>query len=435
MYGGSCGAAGGFTRNSFALCRAYTAVQIASQLADPPQACSEPMPSMSHAAAHRLQPHLHLWSKTYGDYFVFWFGFQARYVLKDPEQAKELLTIKSEHFGKTTRRPDANDLIGNGLLVLNGEKWAQHRHIVNSAFFVEKLKAMALVMVDLTNVMMKNWESCIKRNESIDVAREFKILTADIIAHTAFGSSFAEGKLVFEMQDKQQLLFSKLMSAPYIPGYRFLPTPKNRYRNNLKTRIHEVLGQIIQKREALIEAVRGDHDVLGSMYGNDLLGLMLAANRGELQGNQRSFTMGLDELIDECKTFFFAGHETTATLLTFMFLLLAAHQEWQECLREEVFEACGKTQLPTVESLNQLKLVGMVINETLRLYPPATAIYREADTDMSLGETLVPAGTVNVHSMSGFLTVEAMSCHYSRLCMPCRASSLKRPQTHQYQVL
>ncbi|KAI5060848.1 hypothetical protein GOP47_0023353 [Adiantum capillus-veneris] len=82
--------------------------------------------------------------------------------------------------------------------------------------------------------------------------------------------------------------------------------------------------------------------------------------------------MGLNELIAECKTFFFAGHETTATLLTFMFLLLATHPEWQERLREEVFELCGRTEPPTADSLNHLKLVGTVINESLRLYPPAS---------------------------------------------------------------
>ncbi|MCO5614046.1 hypothetical protein L7F22_068326 [Adiantum nelumboides] len=84
---------------------------------------------------------------------------------------------------------------------------------------------------------------------------------------------------------------------------------------------------------------------------------MLAVNKGVLVGKQKNLSMGLDELIDECKTFFFAGHETTASLLTFMCLLLATHPEWQERVQEEVFEVCGKTQLPTADALNHLKLV------------------------------------------------------------------------------
>ncbi|MCO5590349.1 hypothetical protein L7F22_044318 [Adiantum nelumboides] len=351
------------------------------------RARSQPMSEVTHAVAPRIMPHIYVWSKTYGEHFTYWFGFQARYILKEPEQAKELLSTKSGHFSKLRGRPDTKDLIGDGLVTLNGEKWAHHRRILNPAFFLEKLKAMAPIIGGLTVEMMKNWDCRVEGKEAIDVAEEFRNLTADIIAHTAFGSSFAEGKLVFELQHRQQELFSKLSAALYIPGSRFFPTAQNRYRKNLRDRIHEVLGQIIQKRIELGDRLQGDG------YGNDLLGLMLAANKGELRGNQKTLTMGLDELIDECKTFFFAGHETTATLLTFMFLLLATHPKWQERLREEVFEVCGKAELPIADSLNQLKLVGMVINETLRLYPPASAIIREADYDMKLGATLIPAGT------------------------------------------
>lgn len=107
------------------------------------------------------------------------------------------------------------------------------------------------------------------------------------------------------------------------------------------------------------ETGRGDAD------SNDLLGLMLAANRGELHGNQRGLSMGIDELIDECKNFFFAGHETTAMLMAFMFLLLGSHPEWQERLRQEVYEVCGKTEPPTSESLNNLNLVSC---ETFELF-------------------------------------------------------------------
>ncbi|MCO5561418.1 hypothetical protein L7F22_015039 [Adiantum nelumboides] len=352
------------------------------------KARAQPMHGISHAVAPRLLPHLYQWSSSYGEHFAYWFGFQARYVLREPEQAKELLSTKSGHFRKPAGRPDSRDLMGNGLVALHGEKWAHHRRILNPAFFLEKLKAMASTMGELTVEMMKKWANRVEGKEAIDVADEFRDLTADIIAHTAFGSSFAEGKSVFELQHKQQELVSKLNAALYIPGSRFFPTVQNCYRKNLNNRICDGLRQIIQKRIELGDVVRGDG------YGNDLLGLMLAANKGVLVGKQKDLSMGLDELIDECKTFFFAGHETTASLLTFMCLLLAIHPEWQERVREEVFEVCGKTQLPTADTLNHLKLMGMVMNETLRLYPPAAAIFREADNDMKLGETLVPSGTV-----------------------------------------
>ncbi|KAH7299597.1 hypothetical protein KP509_24G020000 [Ceratopteris richardii] len=352
------------------------------------KARSEPMPDRVHAVAPRVLPYLYKWSQTYGEYFIYWFGFQPRYIIQDPEVGKELLVTKSGHFKKPSGRPDTKDLTGMGLVSLDGEKWAQHRRIINPAFFVDKLKAMAPTVGDLTVEMMRKWEPHVKEKEAINVAEEFQNLTADIIAHTAFGSSFGEGKEVFYLQHEQQVLVSKLSSRIYIPGSQFFPTQENWHRKSIDKRIRKVLGQIIGKRLELGKATRGDS------YGNDLLGLMLAANQGVMNGNARSLSMGLDELIDECKTFFFAGHETTATLLTFMFLLLATHPEWQERLREEVREVCGNKQIPTADSLNNMKLMSMVIYETLRLYPPAVSIFRETDNDIKLGNKLIPAGTV-----------------------------------------
>ncbi|KAI5060847.1 hypothetical protein GOP47_0023352 [Adiantum capillus-veneris] len=135
------------------------------------------------------------------------------------------LSTKSGHFRKPSGRPDTEDFIEGGLVALDGEKWAQHRRILNPAFFLDKLKAMAPTMGGLTVEM--GFPRGKKRS---------------------FGSSFAEGKLVFEMQHKQQELISKLITTFYIPGSRFIPTTQNRFRNSLRYRIHEVLGQIIQKR-------------------------------------------------------------------------------------------------------------------------------------------------------------------------------------------
>ncbi|KAH7299846.1 hypothetical protein KP509_24G032600 [Ceratopteris richardii] len=247
---------------------------------------------------------------------------------------------------------------------------------------------MASIMGELTVKVIEKWGSDVKARRAIDVNGEFRELSADIIAHTAFGSSFEEGKAIFELQQKQQELLSKILSRFNVPGSKYLPTSENEYRKKLKKTINEGLSQIVKKRIGLTEVANGDRN------DNDLLGLMLAANSEVLDEREKILRMGLDELIEECKTFFFAGHETTATLLTFMFLLLGTHLEWQERLRDEVYEACGKAQLPTVDSLNYLKLVGMVMNETLRLYPPAVMLRREATTDIKLGDTLIPAGTV-----------------------------------------
>ena len=125
-------------------------------------------------------------------------------------------------------------------------------------------------------------------------------------------------------------------------------------------------------------------------YGNDLLGLMLEACAPE---HGETPMLSMDEIIDECKTFFFAGHDTTSHLFTWASFLLSTHPEWQDRLREEVRRECGD-EVPTGDALNKLKLVNMFLLETLRLYGPVSLIQRKTGSDLDLGGIRVPEGAI-----------------------------------------
>ncbi|KAM0894088.1 hypothetical protein ACQ4PT_024696 [Festuca glaucescens] len=103
--------------------------------------------------------------------------------------------------------------------------------------------------------------------------------------------------------------------------------------------------------------------------------------------------MSMDEMIEECKTFYIAGHETTSLLLTWAVFLLTTHQEWQENLGEEVLRECGK-EIPTSQVLCKLKLVNMVILETLGLYAHVTAVQRKAGSDLEVSGIKVAKDTI-----------------------------------------
>lgn len=135
------------------------------------------------------------------------------------------------------------------------------------------------------------------------------------------------------------ILLSKLL-------YRYLPTKKNLKAWRLDKKVRSTLMHIIKNRLAA-------KDKAG--YGNDLLGLMLEACAPE--HGAKNQLLSVDEIIDECKTFFFAGQETTSHLLSWTMFLLSTHPEWQEKLREEVLRECGKDQVPTHD--NKLKLVSI----------------------------------------------------------------------------
>jgi cytochrome P450 len=179
---------------------------------------------------------------------------------------------------------------------------------------------------------------------------------------------------------------------------------------------------------AIIEGRLAEKDTNG--YGNDLLGLMLEARALEQEGNQMLTTQ---EIVDECKTFFFAGQDTTSHLLTWTMFLLSRYPEWQHKLREEVLRECGNA-VPNPDMVTKLKLVklayiyplpkikwfpqlykqndksilddvilislavsvqvNMVLLESLRLYSPVVLIRRGTGSDIQLGSLRVPKGTM-----------------------------------------
>ena len=103
-----------------------------------------------------------------------------------------------------------------------------------------------------------------------------------------------------------------------------------------------------------------------------------------------------DFIVDNCKNIYFAGHETTAVTATWCLMLLAAHPEWQDRARAEVLDVCGGATGaadPDFDMISRMKTVGMVVQETLRLFPPSSFVVRETFGDIRLGQLLAPKGT------------------------------------------
>jgi cytokinin trans-hydroxylase len=207
-------------------------------------------------------------------------------------------------------------------------------------------------------------------------------LTADIISRTEFDSSFEKGKQIFELLTVLQNLCAQASRHLCVPGSRFYPSKYNREIKSLKMEVEGLLMEIIQSRRDYVEIGRS------SSYGNDLLGMLL--NEMQKQSNN-GFGLNLQLIMDECKTFFFAGHETTALLLTWTVMLLASNPIWQQKVRDEVKRVCDSGQ-PTVDNLSKLTTLNMVINESLRLYPPASLLPRMAFEDIQLGDLHIPKG-------------------------------------------
>ncbi|XP_076912274.1 cytochrome P450 734A6-like [Bidens hawaiensis] len=336
--------------------------------------------SFNHdGVVHRVMPHYYNWSKMYGEPFLYWYGTQARLAVSDPDMIKEMLVNKNGSFGKIPLSPDLKSLFGAGLVGLDGERWVVHRRITSQAFNMERVKEWVPEIVDSVGDMMSKWDANIeagnKSEFEFDVHKELHQLSADIISRTAFGSNFSEGKRIFELQEQQVGLALQAFRNVYIPGSRFMPTKRNRTMWKLEKETTELVTKLIEKNKN------------AKQISNTLLATLITPSK-------KDDTLGLKEIVDECKTFYFAGKETTANLLTWACLLLGLHQEWQSKAREEVDRVCSQNAYPSVANLADLKIITMILNEALRLYPPPVMMMLQAFVNVKLVDRLdVPAGT------------------------------------------
>ncbi|XP_048322024.2 cytochrome P450 CYP72A219 [Ziziphus jujuba] len=350
------------------------------------EAKSKPM-NLSHDITPRVLPHLHQTVSSFGHNSFIWDGPTPTVIISNPEDAKDMFPRYGD-FEKP-RLGSLAKLLATGLANYDGEKWAKHRRIINPAFHMEKLKKMVPAFNECCSEMISEWEALVSEEGSceLDVWPCLQNLSADVISRTAFGSSYQEGRKIFQLLLEQIELVVALFQSVcvYIPGWSFLPTKINKRMKEIDKKIKSSLEEVINKRKRAMKMGDGTKD--------DLLGILLESNFKEIQqhGSKQRFGMSTEDVIEECKLFYFAGQETTSVLLVWTMVVLSMHPNWQHLAREEVLQAFGNNK-PDFDGLTELKVVTMILNEVLRLYPPAYTFYRNVDKKTQLGKLTLPAG-------------------------------------------
>lgn len=356
------------------------------------EARRSPMP-LSHRIVPRVAPQLQLALELYGGekkVLFTWMGPCPQIMVMDPEMVKEVMSTKFGNFVKPRPNPFVSYVI-SGVGSYEGEKWAKHRRIISSAFHAEKLKRMVPAFSTCCDELISRWEDYTGTRGicELDVWPEFQNFAGDIISRAAFGSSYKKGRRIFKLQLEQIDLIVKSFESLYIPGLRFIPTPKNRRRKAIHTEVITLLKAMIEQRELEIRNGKSNSD--------DLLGLLIESSVKDSQelGGKNSQHVGLttEDVIDECKVFYFAGHETASILLTWTLISLSMHQNWQVRAREEVMQVFGNSK-PNIEGLSGLKIVTMILYEVLRLYPPAIWLVRRTCKETKIGEFTFPGGVL-----------------------------------------
>ena len=341
------------------------------------ESLGKPMNGLTHDMFPRMQPHISKWIKQYGENFLNWFGPTPMLVITEPELMKEVLNNKEKCFIKVEPEGYLKLLLGDGLVTSEGEKWAKMRRLANNAFHGESLKGMFPAVVDTIHLMLETWKQ--HEGEEIEVFSEFKMLTSEVISRTAFGSGYMEGRNIFEMLSQLAILTSRDAFKTKFPVIsKIWKTADDIEAHKLEKGIHDAIIRIIKKREEKV--LTGELE----SYENDFLGLLVTASYDEDEKKR----ITVNDLVDECKTFYVAGHETTNTVLSWTVLLLAIHPEWQERAREEVIDVFGNHD-PDYDGIGRLKKMTMIIDESMRLYTPVINITRKVNKPTRLGNKLL----------------------------------------------
>jgi cytochrome P450 len=306
----------------------------------------------------------------YGDVVDFAAGPMPFYMFSHPDAIEEILRRKHRLFKKDAYMEALRPLLGNGLLCSEGEEWRRARAMAQPAFQARQVQQYAATMVDYTERMIAGWKPGGTRNVHTDMMR----LTSQIVTKTLFDVDVedAEGSIGKNLEAAMRFYANPLSM---FPKWRHVPTPTNlRFRRTLG-HLDGLILQMIRERRAE-----------GPGNRTDLLSRLLTAE--DEQGRKMSDT----ELRDELLTLFLAGHETTALTLTYAFYLLGTHPDVESELSAEL-DRLLPDHLPGVADIPALRVTENVIKESMRLYPPAWTLGREALEDCEIAGYQVKKGT------------------------------------------
>lgn len=314
-------------------------------------------------------------TRDYGDIVRFHVMMQERILLNHPDWINQVLVVQHGKFHKSelTRRITVR-MLGQGLLISEGEFWRRQRRLAQPAFHRNRVNDYASTMLELAQAHIRDWHDGEERN----IAQEMTALTLDIAVRTLFSTTLlAEARQVGQAMTFLMRYSLRRQRLPFrIPEN--WPTPANRRANRELEFIDSLVYRIISERRT-----DGNSD-----HHNDLLALLM--NAMDEDGSQ----MTPQQLHDETMTLFLAGHETTAQMLAWTWYALSQNPAAEARLHEELQGVLGGRPMEAAD-FPRLPYLQAVMNEVLRLYPPAYIMAREAVEPCEIGGyELRPGSTI-----------------------------------------
>ncbi|MEV4625772.1 cytochrome P450 [Micromonospora sp. NPDC049523] len=309
---------------------------------------------------------------TYGDAVRLPVGPKSLYFFNHPDYAKHVLADNSANYHKGIGLVHARRALGDGLLTSEGELWRKQRSVIQPAFQSKRIAAQAGVIGLEAAALVERLRAYEGRGQ-VDVVKEMTGLTlgvlgrtlldADLGAFSSIGDSFAT------VQDQAMFELATLSAVP-----TWIPLSGQLRFRRARRDLQAIVDQLVAERRAST----GDRD--------DVLSRLIIST-----GQESDPRVGRERLRDELVTLLLAGHETTASTLTWSLYLIDQHPQVWERMHAEAVEVLGDRP-PVYEDLRRLTYTAMVVEEVMRLFPPVWLLPRKALQEDNVGGYHVPAG-------------------------------------------
>ncbi|WP_052552802.1 cytochrome P450 [Enhygromyxa salina] len=320
--------------------------------------------------------------REHGDTVRYRFGPFDMVAIHRPQDIRTVLLERADDFHKSPTYQGLELVVGKGLLTSEDQFWRRQRKLMTPAFHHKRLLGFCDHMVRCSTELADEWDELVANHRGaqlpiVDLHTQLLSLTFRIVGLTLFSTELSDKAgdmgpaLATVLEHANHLAVSMLLVPP-----PWVPTPRNlRFKAAMQV-VDDVVQGIITER-------RNSREDTG-----DLLSMLMAATdeTGQIRMSDR-------ELRDEVATLVLAGHETTAQALTWTFMLLSRHPVIERRVVAEIRAVCGDRP-PSMEDLAALDYTGRVIDEAMRLYPPAWLIERQALVDLELDGYSIPAGTL-----------------------------------------
>jgi cytochrome P450 len=293
--------------------------------------------------------------KRFGDIYRASFYGTNVYVVSNPEYVEHVLRVNWQNYRKGQAIKRIGMLLGNGLMVSEGELWKKQRQMIQPAFHDGSIDRLLRVIESANAVLLKKWTLAAHEKKNVNITSDISHMVLEVILSSIFGD------------DYEQL-------APHFNILSDEPARNLAFANMFRPLRKMVIELAAQRRKQNVAAT-------------DILGMLMAA-RDRKSGEP----MPDNQLASEILTLVVAGHETTASTLNWVWYLLSLNPQAAQRLWSEL-NTLSQSEFPHFSELPKFTYTRQVIEETLRLYPPGWLITRKALKDDVLGDYLVPAGT------------------------------------------